>query len=71
MELKIHQFKTNINCGGCIEKITPFFEKQKGITQWEVDTKDKNKILTVQSSGITENEIIQTVKEAGFTIEKL
>jgi copper chaperone len=69
MNPKTHQFKTNINCGGCIEKIAPFFNNEKNILQWEVDTKDKNKILTIQFNGITENEIMQIAEKAGFSIK--
>ncbi len=36
--MKTSKFKTNINCGGCISKITPYLDKQKGIESWEVDT---------------------------------
>jgi copper chaperone len=65
------QFKTNINCGGCIAKVTPFLNEEQGIIEWKVDTNNPNKILTVQKEGITENEIIATVKEAGFKIEPI
>ena len=67
---KTYTFKTNINCGGCIAKVTPFLNEAKGIADWNVDTANKNKILTVNSDGITENEIIDVVQKAGFNIEK-
>ena len=31
METKTFTFKTNINCGGCIAKVTPFLDEVKGI----------------------------------------
>ncbi|MBF4472285.1 heavy-metal-associated domain-containing protein [Flavobacterium sp. HJJ] len=65
------QFKTNINCGGCIAKVTPFLNDAKGIFQWEVDTENKDKILTIKTDGITKEEIIEKVQEAGFKIESL
>ena len=65
------KFKTNINCGGCVAKVTPFLNDENGICHWEVDTTNKDKVLTVKSEGITEQEIIDTVKKAGFTIEPL
>ena len=65
------QFKTNINCDGCVAKVTPFLNGTKGICHWEVNTADKNKILTVQTDGITQEEVLQKVQEAGFKIELL
>jgi copper chaperone len=65
------QFKTNINCDGCIAKVTPFLNQSKGISHWEVNTSNKDKILTVKTDGITEQEVIQKVQEAGFKIALL
>jgi copper chaperone CopZ len=64
-------FKTNINCGGCITKVTPSLNGANGIETWTVDTANKDKILSVTSNGISENEIIETVQKAGFKIEAL
>ncbi len=70
-ENKNLQFKTNINCGGCLAKVTPFLNEAEGICHWEVDTNNKDKILSVHSEGITKEEVIQKVQEAGFKIELL
>lgn len=64
------QFKTNINCDGCIAKVTPFLNEIDEITNWEVDTTNKDKILSVQTEA-TKESIIQKVQEAGFKIESL
>jgi len=71
MENKNYQFKTNINCGGCIATVTPFLDDAKGIAEWKVDTANKDKVLTVKSEGITEAEVVNIVKKAGFKIEPL
>nr|WP_315151347.1 heavy-metal-associated domain-containing protein [uncultured Flavobacterium sp.] len=71
MENKNLQFKTNINCGGCVATVKPHLDNADGVCHWEVDTTNKDKVLTVKSEGITEQEIIDTVKKAGFTIEPL
>ncbi len=63
------KFKTNINCGGCVAKVTPFLNDADGVCHWEVDTANKEKVLTVHSEGITEEEIVAVVKEAGFKAE--
>lgn len=69
--LKIMQFKTNINCGGCIATVTPHLNQLKGITHWEVNTSNSNKVLTIHSEELTEQEIISTVEGAGYIIEPL
>lgn len=71
MENKQFQFKTNINCGGCIASVKPHLDNAEGICHWEVDTNNKDKVLTVKSEGITEQEVIFTVQKAGFKIEVL
>jgi len=68
---KIYQFKTNINCGGCIATVTPFLNEIEGLSDWEVDTTNKDKILTVKTAEISEQQIIEVVQKAGFKIELL
>lgn len=68
---KTLKFKTNINCSGCVAQVTPFLNEAEGIGDWEVDTANKDKILSVHSTGITEDELIKKVREAGFTITSM
>jgi len=63
------KFKTNINCGGCVSKVSTALDAADGICHWDVDTTDKDKILMVHSSGISEQEVEQLVRNAGFKIE--
>lgn len=65
------KFKTNINCGSCVAKVTPVLNDSDGICHWNVDITGKDKILSVHSQGITEEEIIQKVQNAGFIIQKI
>ena len=69
MENKEFQFKTNINCGGCVASVKPHLDTAEGVCHWSVDTANKDKVLTVKSTGITEQEVIETVQKAGFKIE--
>ncbi len=69
--MKELKFKTNIDCGGCISAVTPFMNNIQGIVSWKVDTSNPDKILTVETHGATEDDIINTVKKAGFTIIKI
>jgi len=70
-ENKTFQFKTNINCGGCVATLTPFLDAAEGIDQWDVDTANKDKILSVHSKELTEEAIIQIVQSAGYKIESI
>ena len=71
MEKNIFKFKTNINCMGCVAKVTPELNQLTAIENWEVDIQNKEKILTVAASSENEEEIIQAVEKAGFKIEKI
>jgi len=66
-----YRFKTNINCGACIARVTPFLDKVEGIRRWDVDISSTDKILTVESDSATRQDIINAVKKVGFTIEDL
>ncbi len=63
------QFKTNINCGGCVAKVTPKLNEVKGIRSWKVDIDNPDKILTVESDHLPKETVIDAVKKAGFSIQ--
>lgn len=65
------KFKTNINCSGCVAKVTPHLNEVKGIERWNVDTNNPDKVLTVETDALSEQEIKDVVTEAGFKIETL
>ncbi|MDR1202647.1 MAG: heavy-metal-associated domain-containing protein [Tannerellaceae bacterium] len=71
MENKKFQFKTNINCGGCVASIKPHLDSAEGICEWGVDTAGKDKILTINSKGITEEQILDIIKKTGFKAEPI
>lgn len=67
--MKELKFKTNINCDGCVSAVTPFLEKKTGIESWNVNTDSADKILTVKTNSLSTEEVINTVKEAGYSAE--
>lgn len=69
--MKTIQFKTNINCSGCVEKVTPAMNETFGENAWKVDTSDPRKVLTVSAGNADEQEVIKTVKKAGYKAEPL
>lgn len=68
--MKTLKFKTNIMCGSCIAKVTPHLNSAETVEKWEVDVTNRDKILTVQGENLSENEVIEKVKKAGYTIAK-
>lgn len=64
--MKKLQFKTNVSCGGCIAKITPHLNQVNGIINWNVDTLNPMKILTIESENDNADDIIKAINEAGY-----
>ena len=65
------QFKTNINCGGCIAKVAPFMNEKKDIIKsWKVDTATPERVLTVETEAGAEA-VEAIVAQAGFKAEEL
>lgn len=65
------KFKTNVKCGGCIEKITPGLNNLNGINKWSVDTTTPDKILTIQGENLKNSEIMATLEKVGYTATPL
>lgn len=66
-----YQFKTNINCGGCINAVTPHLNGADGIQKWQVNTTSPDKILSVETDSLTAEEVAAIVKKAGFDAEAI
>lgn len=69
--MKTLKFKSNINCTGCLSKVTPFLNEEKEIEKWDVDLKHDDRILTVETENLSADEIKETVQKAGFTVAKV
>ena len=65
------QYKTNINCSGCVEKVTPVLNEAFGEANWKVNTADPKKILTVTANNADDADVIKAVEKAGYRAEKL
>ena len=63
------KFKTTINCGGCVRAVTGPLNEEPAISNWQVDTNNPDKILTVQGDNVQPEQVIRAVQEAGFEIE--
>lgn len=62
------QFKTNINCGNCVSKVSPFLNQVEEIENWKVDTSIPEKILTVEGEDLSSDKIKEVIESAGFEI---
>jgi copper chaperone len=69
--MKTKQFKTNIMCGSCIQKVTPVLNETLGENNWKVDIQNPKKILTVSTEGINENDVVKAVEKAGYKAEEM
>ncbi|UOQ96834.1 heavy-metal-associated domain-containing protein [Hymenobacter sp. 5317J-9] len=65
------RFKTTINCGGCIKAVTPSLNREVGADNWQVDTANPDKILTVTAAQATASQVVKAVQDAGFEIQPL
>lgn len=62
-------FKSTINCHNCESKVAPFLDNEAGITSWEVDLEDPDRMLTVESDSLDEDDITMLVRKAGYKLE--
>lgn len=63
------KFKTNVMCGACIDKVTPHLNRVVGEGNWEVDTRDPKKILTVKNDSVSSTDVVNALTEAGYKSE--
>ena len=69
--MNTQEFKTNIKCTGCLSKASPVLNEKLGEGNWEVDLMTLKKTLTVTNPNKSKEEIIEIVKESGFTAEPI
>ena len=69
--MKQYQFKTNINCSGCVARVTPVLNGNEEIKDWKVDTDNPQKILTVETESLNQEQIKAIVQKAGYKAEDL
>ena len=69
--MKMLKFKTNINCTGCLSKVTPYLNKIEGIKEWDVDLNDDDRMLTISSIEANIGTIIKQIHLAGYSAEEI
>jgi copper chaperone len=69
--MSVYQFKTSINCGNCVNLVKMYMEEVPNLEQWNVETTNPDKILTVSGNNLSADAVVEKVQEAGFTIVPL
>jgi len=52
-------------------KVGPWLDDLEGVASWNVDLKDKDRILRIVARGVDPDEIAYRVKRTGFICEEL
>ncbi|KYG77249.1 hypothetical protein AWW68_00325 [Roseivirga spongicola] len=60
------KFKSNINCTGCLSKVTPVMNDEKAIQQWDVNLEHDDRTLTVETNDLSAEEVQKIVGKVGF-----
>lgn len=69
--MKALKFKTNINCEGCVTKVSSTLNELVGEGNWQVDTLKPEKILILSSDYLDESLVKKSLEKAGFKAEKI
>lgn len=64
-------FKTNIRYKKHINEIEPHITNLPGLLKWNVDLKDVDKILRIETTHVHPAKIEMLVKNAGYNCEEL
>jgi copper chaperone CopZ len=69
--MEILVFKTNIRYKKNISTVTPHLQNVAGVKEWNVDLKDRDKILRITALNVVPASIENLVKAAGYYCEEL
>ena len=65
------KFKTNIKCGACVATVAPYLNAIIEIKDWDVDTLNPDKILTVSAEGINTDKLLNVLAKAGYHAKEI
>lgn len=65
------RFKTNLKCSGCVKAITPGLESLNLIESWNVNLESPEKVLEVESETDISDQVMESIKKAGYQISRL
>lgn len=65
------KFETTINCSSCVSKVTETMNELVGQGNWDVDTDNPAKLLTVKSDSINVDEMTLKLAELGYAAQRI
>lgn len=69
--MEVLVFKTNLRFKKQITAVTQHINNLQGITRWNVDLDDKDKVLRIESSELNPRSVEVTLQQAGYFCEEL
>lgn len=63
------EFKSNIKCGACVEKVSEALNTMDSISSWEVNLEHKDRILRVDGDADAEA-INERLKPLGYQVSE-
>lgn len=69
--MEVLVFKTNLVNADCIQQIQPYLQDHPHIHRWNVDLKDCDNILRIETERLPGKEIEAIVTNAGYYCEEL
>lgn len=69
--MEVLVFKTNLRFKKQITAVTPHINNLQGITRWNVDLDDKDKVLRIESADLCPRTVEATLQQAGYHCEEL
>jgi len=64
-------FKTNVRHAFDIDSVKPVLEAIPSVRQWHIDMQDVDRVLRIESTEITPEDIILVLHHAGYQCEEL
>ena len=68
--MEVLVFRTDINTDENIKDISEQLNSIRGVFKWTVDLEDHEKILRVESRGVTADEVTRAVKDKNYLCEE-
>ncbi|HEY2722582.1 MAG TPA: hypothetical protein VGI82_12695 [Chitinophagaceae bacterium] len=69
--MEILVFKTNLRYKKNIKEVMPHLNELRGITKWNVDFHDKDKILRIIGNNLSPRLVENILHRVGYTCEEL
>jgi len=66
--MNVTKYRTNLNCGSCVEAVKPHLNGERSIRRWSVDTSNPMKTLMIEGENVPRQTVERLVGDAGFKV---